>query len=113
MNFDEYKGQLLSYLDKEKELTEKDIQDHLDLSDDEKVEQGYLIKGCVVTDSEDGCSELSTPENNTKLRGGDKVELIDVNSGKSTKATVIENTFDNISVNVPLPLSSLYDKTAF
>ena len=109
MNFDEYKGQLLSYLDKEKELTEKDIQDHLDLSDDEKVEQGYLIKGCIVTDSRDGCSELSTPENNTKLRGGDKVELVDVKSGKSIESTVIENTFDNISVNKELQASSQYD----
>ena len=109
MTFNEYKDQLLSYLNKEKELTEKDIQDHLDLSDDEKVEQGYLIKGCIVTDSRDGCSELSTLENNTKLRGGDKVELIDVNSGKKTEATVIENTFDNISVNKELQISSQYD----
>lgn len=109
MTFDEYKDNLLSYLNEEKELIEKDIQDHLELSDEEKVEQGYLIKGCLVTDSKDGCSELSTPENNTKLRGGDCVELIDVNSGKSIKAAVIENTFDTISVNSPLRLSSQYD----
>ncbi len=109
MTFDEYKDQLLSYLREEKELTERDIQDHLDLSDEEKVEQGYLIKGCLVTDSKDGCSELSTPENNTKLRSGDHVEVVDVSSGNSINATVIENTFDSISVNVPLQLSSHYD----
>lgn len=109
MTFDEYKEQLLSYLREEKELTERDIQDHMDLSNEEKVEQGYLIKGCLVTDSKDGCSELSTPENNTKLRGGDCVELIDVNGGKSIKAAVVENTFDNISVNVSLQISSQYD----
>ena len=112
MTFDEYKEQLLSYLKEEKELTEKDIQNHLDLSDEEKVEQGYLIKGCLVTDSKDGCSELKTKDNNTKFRGGDRVELIEVSSGKSTKATVIENTFDSISVNVPLQLSSHYDIVA-
>ena len=100
MTFDEYKEQLLSYLKEEKELTEKDIQDHLDLSDEEKVEQGYLIKGCLVTDSKDGCSELKTIENNTKLRGGDRVELIELSCGKSTQAAVIENTFDTISVKV-------------
>ena len=109
MTFDEYKNKLLSYLNEEKELIEKDIQDHLELSDEEKVEQGYLIKGCLVTDSKDGCSELSTPENNTKLRGGDRVELIELSSGKSIQATVIENTFDTISVNAPLRLSSQYD----
>lgn len=109
MTFNEYKEQLLSYLKEEKELTEKDIQDHLNLSDEEKVEQGYLIKGCLVTDSKDGCSELKTKDNNTKLRAGDRVELIEVYSGKSTKATVIENTFDIISVNAPLLLKSQYD----
>ena len=109
MNFDEYKDQLLSYLHKEKELTERDIQSHQELSDEEKVEQGYLIRGGLVTDSRDGCSELRTPENNTKLRAGDKVELVDVNSGKSKKAIVIENTFDNISVNIELKISSQYD----
>ena len=109
MTFVEYKDHLISYLKKEKELTERDIQSHLDLSDEEKVEQGYLIKGCLVTGSRDGCSELCTPENNTKLRCGDKVELIDVNSGNSTKATIIENTFDTLSVNAPLLLSSQYD----
>lgn len=109
MTFDEYKELLLSYLKEEKKLTEKDIQDHLNLSDEEKVEQGYLIKGCLVTDSKDGCSELKTKDNNTRLRGGDRVELIEVYSGKSTKATVIENTFDTISVNAPLLLKSQYD----
>lgn len=109
MTFDEYKDKLLSYLNEEKELIEKDIQDHLELSDEEKVEQGYLIKGCLVTDSKDGCSELSTPENNTKLRGGDHVAIVEVSNGNITEATVIENTFDTISVNVPLRLSSQYD----
>lgn len=109
MTFDEYKDKLLSYLNEEKELIEKDIQDHLDLSDEEKVEQGYLIKGCLVTDSKDGCSELSTPENNTKLRGGDHVAIVEVSNGNITEATVIENTFDTISVNAPLRLSSQYD----
>lgn len=111
MTFNEYKDQLLSYLRQEKELIEKDIQDHLDLSDDEKVEQGYLIKGCVVTDSKDGCLELSTINNNTKLRAGDSIELVDVVSGKSTKASVVENSFDSIcvSTNTSLPLSSQYD----
>ena len=109
MTFDEYKDKLLSYLNEEKELIEKDIQDHLELSDEEKVEQGYLIKGCLVTDSKDGCSELSTPENNTKLRGGDHVDIVEVSNGNITEATVIENTFDTISVNAPLRLSSQYD----
>ena len=109
MTFDEYKDKLLSYLNEEKELIEKDIQDHLELSDEEKVEQGYLIKGGLVTDTKDSCSELSTPENNTKLRGGDHVAIEEVSNGNITEATVIENTFDTISVNAPLRLSSQYD----
>lgn len=109
MTFTEYKEQLLSYLREEKELTERDIQNHADLSDDEKVEQGYLIKGCQVSIIKDGCSELIVKENNTKLRAGDKVKLIDTDNGKSLEASVIENTFDRIGVDVSLKKSMQYD----
>lgn len=109
MTFTEYKEQLLSYLRKEKELTERDIQNHAELSEEEKVEQGYLIKKCQVSIIRDGCTELIAKENNTKLRAGDKVKLIDINNGRGVEASVIENSFDRISVNVSLQKTSQYD----
>lgn len=110
MTFEEHKERLLSYLKEEKALTETDIKNHDSLSDPDKVEQGYLIKDCRVVVSKDGGTEFVARENNTKLRAGDRVTLRNVKDGRSIKdILVIENTFDKISVNVSLPVDSVYD----
>lgn len=111
MIFEEYKEGLLTYLRKEKKLTERDIQNHLDLSDEEKVEQGYLIKGCVVTANDEDCYEFTTTENNTKLRAGDRVLLKREDSKIKISATVVENFFNHISITTTsiLDTKSTYD----
>lgn len=98
MTFDEYKEQLLDYLKKEKELTERDIQSHKDLSEEEKIEQGYLVKGCLVSSHIDDCYELTARENNTKLRTGDRVILTRKDSEAKINATIVENFFNTISI---------------
>jgi len=98
MTFEEYKQQLLDYLQEEKELTEQDIQDHKDLSDDEKVEQGYLIKECLVSTKVDDCYELTAKDNNTKLRTGDRVKLTQRGNNTGISATVVENRFTKITI---------------
>lgn len=111
MTFEEYKNQILDYLKREKELTERDIQDHQNLSDEEKVEQGYLIKGCLVSTKVDDCYELIASENNTKLRAGDKVVIKPVNGNTIIKATIVENFFDHISITTDgnLVINAAYD----
>ena len=110
MAFEEHKERLLSYLKEEKALTETDIKNHDSLSEPDKVEQGYLIKDCRVVVSKDGGTEFVARENNTKLRAGDRVTLRNVKDGRSIKdILVIENTFDKISVNISLPVDSVYD----
>lgn len=111
MTFTKYKELLLSYLNREKELMERDIELHQDLSDEEKVEQGYLIKGCEVTSHIDGGYELLAPANNTKLRAGDKIVLVEEGSSESFKATIIENFFNQVSIetNAVLSPSLKYD----
>lgn len=104
MTFDEYKAQLLSYLNTEKLLTETDIENHKQLSDQEKVEQGYLIQGCRVSIVCDDCYELAVDKNNTKLRSGDKVSVYRVGSAEHFDATVVENSFDTISISTMSPL---------
>ena len=106
MTLEEYKNQLLDYLKKEKELTERDIQAHKNLSDEDKVEQGYLIKGCRVSKEIDGCYELTAKENNTKLRAGDIVNITHNGSNGRIRATIIENYFNNISLST----TSILDK---
>ena len=98
MTFEEYKSKLLDYLYHEKELMERDIELHQVLSDDEKVEQGYLIKDCHVVDHIDDSYELDTPINNTKLRAGDKVDLIYEDGSRIKGVTVVENFFNRVTI---------------
>lgn len=111
MTFAEYKEQLLDYLRQEKELMERDIELHQDLSDEDKVEQGYLIKECEILSSLEEGYELNAPANNTKLRAGDKVVLCESRSNTRINATVIENFFNQLSIktNVELNASLKYD----
>ena len=76
MNFNTYKNNLLSYLHKTEEYEKQDIEDHKNLSDDEKEEQGYMIKEAVVV-NEDGKGnvELCPSKNHTKWRIGDTVKF--------------------------------------
>ena len=98
MNFEEFKNKWLEYLESEKKLTQEDIQNHLDLPDNEKVELGYLIKSCRVIAVADDCYELSALENNSKLRAGDKVLLFPSDSNKEIKATIVDNFFNTITL---------------
>lgn len=111
ITFEDYKQQLLDYLKKEKELTERDIQSHKDLSDEEKIEQGYLVKGCLVSSHVEDCYELTARENNTKLRAGDRVILTRKGSETRVHATIVENFFNSISITTKASLdkSDTYD----
>ncbi len=105
MTFSEYKQQLLEYLHCEKELAEKDIEIHQSLSDKEKIEQGYLLRGCLVQKQIDDCYELLASENNSKLRSGDRVVMISPNNGVKNYATIVENFFDHITITTDAKLS--------
>lgn len=111
MTFKDYKNQLLEYLKREKEFTEDDIQNHKDLPEDDQVEQGYLVPDCHITKKVDDCYELTTQENNSKLRAGDRVVLTRNGSNTKIKATIVENFFNQISIttSAALDMSYTYD----
>lgn len=111
MDFQDCKNLLLEYLKKEKELMARDIELHQNLSDEEKIEQGFLIKDCEVTSFVDGVYELNARVNNTKLRAGDRVVLVRIDLKTNINATVIENFFNQLSVetNDELDASLKYD----
>jgi len=98
MVFEEYKDSLLDYLNQEKILMERDIELHQDLPDEEKVEQGYLIPACRITNHLDDSYELTATENNSKLRAGDKVTLVCEDGSTIKGVTIIENFFNRISI---------------
>lgn len=98
MVFEEYKDSLLDYLNQEKILMERDIELHQDLPDEEKIEQGYLIPACRITNHVDDSYELTATENNSKLRAGDKVTLVCEDGSTIKGVTIIENFFNRISI---------------
>lgn len=102
MIFNEFKQKVLDYLRIEQELTQRDILNHQDLSDEEKIAVGYLVKNAVVETVVDDMYELLTVENNSKFRTGDKVVLI--GDGFRSDATIIENTPEYISVKMSAKL---------
>lgn len=108
MDFNMYKEQLLSYLRKTEEYEKQDIEDHKNLSDDEKEELGYMIKEAVVTkDDGEGNVELRPSRNNTKWRLGDEIQYVSlspvaVSSGKTT----ITDNFENCICLTGMPVNS-------
>lgn len=77
MDFNAYKQSLLSYLEDFKKYEEEEIKAHEALSDQEKVEQGFLIENAKVAnfDKKLRAGEFLTPVNNTRWRIGDKLRF--------------------------------------
>ena len=75
------------------------------LDENEKIENGYLIKDAIIL-SKNGYNqyELSFKENNTKLRPGDSVNLIQRDNNKAHAAKIIENNFETISLSSSIEL---------
>ncbi len=70
------------------------------LDDDEKIAKGYLIKNTKILNKNNlNQYILSCTENNTKLRPGDSVNLIQKKTGKIYNAKIIENNFESISLS--------------
>ena len=111
MLFDDFKQSILEYLELVRELEKKDIEEHDNLSDDEKVEKGFMIKDAVVveTNGKNAC-KLSVKENFTRWRTGDAIKF--VNRDRTIKGTCIvdENYNDSISlIEMPHNVGETYD----
>ena len=105
MDFNTYKQQLVDYLERQKDFEQAEIQEHENLSDQEKVEQGFLIQNAKITgiDKVSETLSLCVTENNTKWRTGDKVRF------QSTKAPYISGTcviLDNFADEIILSAKS-------
>lgn len=104
-NVTEFRDRILDYLITEKTNREEDIKANEQLSDAQKIEEGFLIERASVTSSMHPFYDLSLSENNTKLRPGDKVRL--TQGKKSIDVKVIENTEGILSVESNIPLSEI------
>ena len=94
-----YKNAIVDYLKAEKAAYENDIENHKNLSDDEKEEIGLLIRNAKIVSRKDNEFNFSVAVNNTKLRPGDNVVLMDQESLAHYNATVVENAFEEIELS--------------
>lgn len=72
---EDMRKRIYDYLQQQKELELADIEANSQLTDEEKVEAGLLIKDAQVVKVCDNQYELHTTEDNTKIRVGDSVKL--------------------------------------
>lgn len=112
MDFDEYKNLLLTYLRQTEEYEKEDIEFHNNLPEEDKEEQGYMIrKADVIAADASGNVELRPLQNNTKWRIGDKIRYNSYPPFNITgTATVIGNFEDCICLTGMPSNSSIIGK---
>lgn len=105
-----FKKAILDYLYAEKQAYQDDIESHKSLSDDEKEDLGLLIRNAKIVSRKGDEIIVSVTVNNTKLRPGDKVLLMDEESSSQYNASVIENGFEEVVLSCSYLLNeqSLY-----
>lgn len=97
MTTEDFRQSLLDYISKEKEYIEADIETHQNLDDDQKIEDGFLVKDAKVISAWGiNCYDLKAEINNTRFRPGDKAIL--TGKSRNTKVQIIENGLDVISI---------------
>lgn len=99
MRFNE---QLLDYLKTQLEFEEADIEAHKQLTNDEKVEQGILIRDAEVIDSHGNEYILRAEEDYSKVRVGDSVKIFFGN--KRGTGRISDLGIDEITVTTDLEL---------
>jgi len=105
------KESLLTYLNKEKELIEEDIQQNALLPEEVRVQKGYTIPNAIKTQTADNYQYVFTfEENNSKFRPGDKVLLQGKMTNQEVECTIIENGYVELSLEASRELKeSAYD----
>lgn len=98
MEMEEFRNQLLKYLFVEKRLDEEEAEKQKKMSTEKKVEQNLLLVGVTVSEQEGETYVLNAPDNYSKLRAGDKVQITEEGTGAHYGATVVDVFFDTITI---------------
>ncbi len=99
MTMENFRDTLLKYLFAEKKLGEEDTEKLKNMSREEKEENNLLLVNATINSHEDGVYELNVPDNYSKLRAGDKVDIINENSSSKCDATIIDVFLDTITLS--------------
>ncbi|MCQ2258221.1 MAG: AAA domain-containing protein [Bacteroidaceae bacterium] len=95
---EEFRNQLLKYLFVEKRLDEIDAEKQKQMSIEKKVEQNLLLVGVTVSEQDGETYVLNVPDNYSKLRAGDMVQVTEEGTRTQYGATVIDVFFDTITI---------------
>lgn len=95
---------LVTYLNDQLQYEEEDIEQHKNLPDDEKEDQGYLIKNASVISNNGNEYVVSVVNDNTKLRMGDVVIIRQ--NGKSGKGTIIDLQLNGFTIETPFQINT-------
>ena len=96
---EDMRKRIYDYLQQQKELELADIEANSQLTDEEKIEAGLLIKDAQVVKVCDNQYELHTIEDNTKIRVGDSVRIS--NRYISANAKIIDLYLEGLSIETP------------
>ena len=109
--FEDFKQSLDAYLHAEQSLEKRDIEKTKQLTRAEKIAAGLLLPDLLVAEADGETFVLLAPENDSKLRAGDKVLLKHQDGAFAAKALVVDTGMDTITVsaNDPLGKGGLYD----
>lgn len=110
MNMENFRDRLLKYLFTEKKLGEEETEKLKNMSREEKEENNLLLVNATINSQKDGVYELNVPDNYSKLRAGDMVDIVNDNSSSSCDATIIDVFLDTItlSCNKELDINATY-----
>lgn len=96
MDFDTYKQQLLDYLERLSDFEKAEIEEHTNLSDQEKVNQGFMIQNAEISKIDTATKSITMRfvDNNTKWRTGDNIKLVSTQDEHFSLVCVVLENFD-------------------
>lgn len=97
---------MITYLNDQLQYEEDDIEQHKNLPDVEKEDQGYLIKNASVISNNGKEYVVSVVNDNTKLRMGDVVKIRQ--NGKSGKGTIIDLQLNGFTIETSFQIDTTW-----
>lgn len=108
-NVFEFRDDIIAYLNEEKSLCLADIEARQSLDDDEKEKEGMLIRHARVLDYKGKEYQFGFEINLTKVRPGDKVQLVDCVTTEHLDALVIDNQTTSMFVVASKEINIIHD----
>ena len=106
MTMEEFRDSLLRLLFAEKKLAAEDSEIQQNMSREEKVEKNLLLVNVTIKSHEGDVYELLVPDNYTKLRAGDKIDVVNDSSLSSCEATIVDVFLDTMTISCDKELDS-------